>query len=70
MQMASKAAFKDVARVLGVPFEKSNQISAIMPDKLSLLKAVQAPDASEELKALYEGDAKIQQTAELSEKLE
>jgi len=27
MQMASKAAFKDVARVLGVPFEKSNQIS-------------------------------------------
>ncbi len=27
MQLASKAAFKDVARVLWVPFEKSNQMS-------------------------------------------
>jgi DNA polymerase-3 subunit alpha len=27
MQMASKAAFKDVARVVGIPFDKSNQIS-------------------------------------------
>ena len=52
--MASKAAFKDVARVLGVPFEKSNQISALMPDKMSLLKAVGSPEATEELKALYE----------------
>jgi DNA polymerase-3 subunit alpha len=34
MQMASKAAFKDVARVIGLPFEKSNQISALMPDKM------------------------------------
>ena len=70
MQMASKAAFKDVARVLGVPFEKSNQISWLMPDKISLLKAIQSPEVSEELKALYEWDAKIRQAAELSEKLE
>ena len=70
MQMASKAAFKDVARVLGVPFEKSNQISWLMPDKLSLLKAIESPDVSEELKALYEWDIKIQQAAELSEKLQ
>lgn len=69
MQMASKAAFKDVARVLGVPFEKSNQISWLMPDKLSLLQAVQSPDCTEELKALYESDAKVKQAAELSEKL-
>ena len=70
MQMASKAAFKDVARVLGIPFEKSNQVSSIMPDKISLLQAVQSKDVSEELKALYDGDAKIQQAAELSEKLQ
>ncbi|MFA6255628.1 MAG: DNA polymerase III subunit alpha [Candidatus Absconditabacterales bacterium] len=70
MQLASKAAFKDVARVLGVPFEKSNQISGLMPDKMSLLQAVQSQDVGEELKALYEGDAKIQQAAELSEKLQ
>ncbi len=70
MQMASKAAFKDVARVLGVPFEKSNQISWLMPDKISLLQAVHAQDVGEELKALYEWDAKVQQAAELSEKLQ
>lgn len=70
MQMASKAAFKDVARVLGVPFEKSNQISWLMPDKISLFQAVHSPDASEELKAIYESDAKVKQAAELSEKLE
>lgn len=70
MQMASKAAFKDVARVLGVPFDKSNQISWFMPDKISLLQAIQAPEVSDELKALYEWDTKVQQAAELSEKLQ
>lgn len=70
MQMASKAAFKDVARVLGVPFEKSNQISWLMPDKMSLLQAIESPDVTEELKALYEWDAKVKQAAELSEKLQ
>ncbi len=70
MQMASKAAFKDVARVLGVPFEKSNQISWLMPDKMSLLQAIESPDAGEELKTIYEWDAKVKQAAELSEKLQ
>lgn len=41
-----------------------------MPDKLSLLQAVQSPDVSEELKAIYESDAKVKQAAELSEKLQ
>ncbi len=70
MQMASKAAFKDVARVLGVPFEKSNQISWLMPDKISLLQAIQSQDVTEELKAIYDNDAKVQQAAALSEKLQ
>lgn len=71
MQMASKAAFKDVARVLWVPFEKSNQISSLMHDKVSLLESVKAEDGlEEELKALYNADEKIRQAAELSEKLE
>ena len=70
MQMASKAAFKDVARVLWVPFEKSNQVSAMMPDKISLVKAVEMPETPDELKSMYDADAKIRQAAELSEKLE
>ncbi|HCB51592.1 TPA: hypothetical protein DEP21_03385 [Patescibacteria group bacterium] len=54
MQLAPKAAFKDVARVMGVPFEKSNQISSLMPDKMSLLDAISSPDTPEELKSIYE----------------
>ncbi len=69
MQLAHKAAFKDVARVLGVPFEKSNQISWLMPDKMSLLEIIQSPDATEEIKALYEWDEKVKEAAELSDKL-
>ena len=70
MQMASKAAFKDVARVLWVPFEKSNQISSLMPDKMSLQQAVLSPDATEELKAIYNSDEKVKKAADLSEKLQ
>ena len=70
MQMAAKAAFKDVARVIGLPFEKSNQISALMPDKMSFLDAVNDTNASEELKSMYANDEKVQQTAELASKLE
>jgi len=41
-----------------------------MPDKMSLQQAVQSPDATEELKAIYESDEKVRNAAELSEKLE
>jgi len=41
-----------------------------MPDKMSLLKAVESSEVTEELKSLYESDAKVKQAAELSEKLE
>jgi len=33
MQMASKAAFKDAARVIGLPFDRANAFSAVMPEK-------------------------------------
>lgn len=70
MQLASKAAFKDVARVLGVPFERSNQVSSLMPDKISVLEAVETPDGNDELKAIYHSDEKVKQAAMLSEKLQ
>jgi DNA polymerase-3 subunit alpha len=71
MQLASKAAFKDVARVLGIPFEKSNQVSSLMHDKMSLLASVKTEDGmEEELKALYNTDEKIRKAAELSEAIE
>lgn len=41
-----------------------------MPDKMSLQQAIQSPDTTEELKAIYESDEKVRRAAELSEKLE
>lgn len=70
MQMAPKAAFKDVARVMGIPYEKSNLISSLMPDKMSMLDAVKAEDSPEELKAIYESDEKVQKAAEVASSLE
>lgn len=70
MQLASKAAFKDVARVLWVPFDRSNQVSSLMPDKISLLQAVETEDWNDELKAIYNSDDKVKQAANLSDKLQ
>ncbi|MFA5747507.1 MAG: DNA polymerase III subunit alpha [Candidatus Absconditabacterales bacterium] len=70
MQMASKAAFKDAARAIGIPFDKSNQVSGLIPDKTSILQAINAEGQNDELKNLYNSDEKIQQAADLAEKLE
>lgn len=70
MQMASKAAFKDAARTLWVPFERSNQISAIIPDKTSLADAIKMQDGNEELKNAYNSDEKIKQAIDFGSKLE
>src|SRR5581483_10702067 len=34
--MMAKGVIKDVARVLGIPFEDSNAISALIPDQLKI----------------------------------
>lgn len=61
MKMASKAAFKDAARTLGIPFERSNYISNLLSDGLGLLETITSPEGNEELKTLYETDDKIKQ---------
>jgi DNA polymerase-3 subunit alpha len=71
MKMASKAAFKDAARTLGLPFEKSNYVSNLLPDKMGLLEIVNGtPDGeNEELKNLYETDDKIKNAIEYGDAL-
>jgi DNA polymerase-3 subunit alpha len=32
MKMATKAAFKDAARAIGLPFDKSNYITNLLPE--------------------------------------
>ena len=69
MKMATKAAFKDVARTLWVPFEKSNYVTNLLQDKMWLIAQVEDPEWSPELKNLYESDEKIQQAIEYGDKL-
>ena len=69
MKMATKAAFKDVARTLWVPFEKSNYITNLLQDKVWLVAQVEDPEWSPELKIFYESDEKIHQAIEYWDKL-
>lgn len=69
MKMATKAAFKDVARTLWVPFEKSNYLSNMLQDKIWLIAQVEDPEWAPELKSMFESDEKIQNAMELWDKL-
>ncbi len=70
MQMAPKAAFKDVARVMWVPFDRSNLISSLMPDNVSILDAVNSDSSPEELKTIYENDENVQKSAKIAVQLQ
>lgn len=70
MQMASKAAFKDSARVLWIPFDRANIFSAIMPDKVSLDDAIKDEKNHADLINIYNSDEKIKEAVELSVRLE
>ncbi|MDR0650115.1 MAG: DNA polymerase III subunit alpha [Candidatus Peribacteria bacterium] len=69
MKMASKAAFKDAARTLGLPFEKSNYVSNLLTEKMGLLEMIHTPEGNEELKNLYENDEKVRKAIEFGEEL-
>ena len=69
MKMATKAAFKDVARTLWVPFEKSNYVTNLLQDKVWLIAQVKDPEWAPELKNMYESDEKIQQAIQYWDKL-
>ena len=69
MKMATKAAFKDVARTLWVPFEKSNYVTNLLHDKMWLAAQVEDPEWSPELKNIYETDEKIQEVVKFGDKL-
>jgi DNA polymerase-3 subunit alpha len=70
MKMASKAAFKDVARVMGVPFDVSNVISNLIPLGVKLTDISQHLDNYEDLKKIIESEPRLQKTLEMSAKLE
>ncbi|HRX64039.1 MAG TPA: DNA polymerase III subunit alpha [Candidatus Absconditabacterales bacterium] len=70
MQMATRAAFKDAARAIGVPFDKSNKFSSLIPDRTSISEAIKTPDGNEELKSMYNNDDNIKKAVYFGENLE
>jgi len=71
MKMASKAAFKDSARAIWVPFDRANTISNLIPEKVSLKQLVtEEVEETAELRWYYNSDDKVKQAFDLAAWLE
>lgn len=80
--MATKAAFKDVARVYKIPYSEVDRISKLIPNKVSLGQAFALQEgpidedgfvtdvAVPELKQIYDNDENIRHIVDLAIKLE
>lgn len=66
MTMAARAAFKDVARTMGVPFDRSNFIASLITQK-TIRESI---DQMEDLKNMYENDPILKKTFDEAIKLE
>lgn len=70
MKMATKAAFKDSARAVGVPFEMANQISNIIPEKNSLKTILSSAEEFEEIHTILGSNEKVKEAFDLASNLE
>lgn len=67
--LATRAAIKDVGRVLGVPLARVNQITAMVPETLGI-SLDESLEVSDELKKVYESDPEIRELLDLARKIE
>ncbi len=67
--LAARAAIKDVGRALGIPLQRVNQITEMVPDQLgiSLTKAI---EISDDLRNTHEKDAEIRELLDLAIRIE
>ncbi len=71
MTMATKAAFKDAARALWVPFDKSNFITNMLPEGKKLKEILEiSAEENYELYTQIENDPNIKKALQFGEKLE
>lgn len=71
MKMATKAAFKDAARAIGIPFEKSNMVSNLMGEVQSLKQIINKDERiGDEILSIYDQEQYIQQAINLWSELE
>lgn len=67
--MMAKGVIKDVARVLGFPFEDSNALTDLIPDQLKITLK-EALEQEPQLKTLQESNPRIQKLFDLATRLE
>ncbi len=67
--LAARAAIKDVGRVLGVPLDRVNKLTAMVPETLGI-SLDEALEVSDELKQAYAADADIREVLDLARKIE
>ncbi|HUE69996.1 MAG TPA: DNA polymerase III subunit alpha [Pirellulaceae bacterium] len=67
--LAARAAIKDVGRVLSIPLNRVNQITAMVPETLGI-SLEEALQQSEELKQAYSSDKEIREMLDLAMKIE
>lgn len=66
MTLAARAAFKDVARTMGMPFDRANALTELVSEKT----IKESLKAREELQALYDTDDLVKKTLDAAMKLE
>jgi len=67
--MAAKAALKDVGRVMDIPLERVNRLTAMVPKVLNITLP-EALEQSPDLRREYESDASIRKLIDIAMKLE
>lgn len=67
--LAARAAIKDVGRALGIPLQRVNQVTEMVPDelKITIQKAI---DKNDELLKLYENDPEVRELLDLAKRIE
>jgi len=67
--LAARAAIKDTGRALGVPLNRVNQITEMVPDELKIT-IKKALEKSADLKMTYDGDPEVRELLDLAMKIE
>jgi DNA polymerase-3 subunit alpha len=67
--LAARAAIKDVGRVLGLPVDRVNKITAMVPETLGI-SLDEALETSDELQQAYSSDPDVRQVLDLARKIE
>jgi DNA polymerase III subunit alpha len=67
--LAARAAIKDVGRALGVPLERVNQLTAMVPKTLGITLD-ESLQQSSELRAAYNADPQVRELIDIARRLE